>query len=170
MGFRFSLETVLRLRRGLEDSERLRLQELHFQRAQLERQLAATVSSQTALSAALQAAMAKQAPLCGGEIGFSDQRLRACQQQAERLRNAAACLDQRVIRQQAVLLERRTQRQVLEQLRGQQWSQYERETQRRAQAQIEELFLLRRWREADEGRKPAPSESAATAAARFVPL
>ena len=154
MPFQFSLETVLNLRRSLEDAERLRLQNLLLQRAELERRLTATTSAETALRAALLAAMGDRVPVPGVEIRFAGQRLEACARQALRLERQVTGLDQQILRQQAVLLQHRTRRQLLEQLRNQYWSRYEREVERRTQSQVEELFLLRRWRPGNE--TPAP--------------
>ncbi len=147
MGFHFSLETVLRLRRSLEDGERLRLQTLLVQRAQLQRELSQTSASRSVLSAKLKASL-QQEVVAAGEMQFALQRLRACELQSARLQGSIATLTQQVERQQAVLLRRRIDRKVLEQLREGQLARYETESQHRAQSQVEEMFLLRRAREA----------------------
>jgi len=145
MGFRFTLETVLRLRRSLEDSERMRLQSLLSERAQLQTRISETIASRAALGDNLNALL-KNESLSGGEMQFAVQRRRACDLQVARLNASVATLSQQIERQQAVLLRRRIDRKVLEQLRTRQLSRYEAEAQRRAQSQIEELFLLRRER------------------------
>ena len=146
MAFRFSLETVLRLRHSLEDGERLRLQALLAQRAQLQREIHNTLESRAGLNAKLTAKIQRD-QLSGGEMHFAAQRLRACELQAARLNAAVAALTQPIERQQALLLQRRIERKVLEQVREDQRARYEAEAQHRAQSQIEELFLLRRARE-----------------------
>lgn len=143
MGFRFSLESVLRIRRSLEDGERLRLQTMLVQRAQLEREISQTSASRSALGANLKASLQKEL-LLGSEMQFALQRLRACDLQSARLHGSVTTLTQQIERQQAELLRRRIDRKVLEQLRERQLRSYEIDTQRRTQSQVEELFLLRR--------------------------
>lgn len=146
MGFRFSLETVLRLRRSLEDGERLRLQRLLFDRAQLQTRAGETTASRAALGATLKTSLQQEA-LSGGEMHFAMQRARACELQSERLNASLASLAQQIERQQALLLRRRLDRKVLEQVRQGQKTGYEADIQRRTQSLIEELFLFRRrWK------------------------
>ena len=146
MGFRFSLETVLRLRRSLEDGERLRLQALLVNRAQLQTEIAETIASRGALATKLKASLNHET-LPGGEMQFAAQRVRACDLQSVRLNAALSTLTQQIERQQAMLLRRRIDRKVLEKLRERQGARYDADTQRRAQSQMEELFLLRRARQ-----------------------
>jgi flagellar export protein FliJ len=146
MGFHFSLETVLRLRRSLEDGERLRLQTLLVDRAQLQTRISETIALHAALGTKLNTSLQQQT-LSGGEMNFAVQRLRACDLQSARLNASLAALGQQIERQQALLLRRRIDRRVLEQLRERQMLRYEADTQRRTQSQVEELFLLRRARE-----------------------
>jgi flagellar export protein FliJ len=146
MGFHFSLETVLRLRRSLEDGERLRLQSLLVDRAQLQARIGETIASRAALVTKLNASLQQQT-LCGGEMQFAVQRLRACDLQSARLNASLATLALQIERQQAILLRRRIDRKVLEQVRERQMARYEAEAQHRAQLQTEELFLLRRGHE-----------------------
>ena len=147
MSFRFSLETVLRLRRNLEDRERLQLQALLARRARLEEDARLTIQAHSALGAACEEALAKNR-LAGGELQFVFQRLRACEAQATRLARLAVALGEDIKRQQSVLRQRRVERKVLEQVRERQRARYEMEAQRRSQAKLEELFLLRRTAEA----------------------
>jgi flagellar export protein FliJ len=143
MPFRFSLETVLRLRRSLEDGERLRLQSLLAERAQLETAIHQTSASRSNIGHELTASI-RQRSLVAAEIRFAGQRLVACDKQSARLHASLATLSQHIERQQAMLLRRRIDRKVLEQLRMQQLKMHEAEAQRRQQSQMEELFLLRR--------------------------
>ena len=153
MAFRFSLETVLRLRCSLEDNERLRLQTLLAERAHLERAIGETTSIHVALAAKLKTSLRQEEPT-GGEMHFALQRLSACDLQAARLRASRDSLTQHIERQQAVLLRCRRDRKVLEQLRTGQQTRYESEQQHRAQLQVEELFLLRIERERAIGNYP----------------
>lgn len=143
MGFRFSLETVLRLRQSLEDGERLRLQTLLVSRTQLQSGIDETMASRSAIGDNLKAALQRDI-LAAGEMHFAAQREQACDLQSARLNASLATVTQHIERQQTALLRRRIDRKVLEQLRERQLRRYEAETQRRAQSQIEELFLLRR--------------------------
>jgi len=145
MGFRFSLETVLRLRRSLEDSERLRLQTLLAGRSQLQREIGKTTESRAAIDEKLKASL-QQERLPGSEMQFAGQRLTACDLQTSRLHLSVATVTQQVERQQSLLLSRRIDRKVLEQLRERQLAHYEAEAQHRDQSQVEETFLLRRAR------------------------
>ncbi|MFZ0706744.1 MAG: hypothetical protein WAM71_14145 [Candidatus Korobacteraceae bacterium] len=142
MGFRFSLETVLRLRRSLEDSERLRLQSLLSERAQLQTRISETIASRAALGDRLNALL-KNETLSGSEMQFAVQRRRACDLQVARLNASVTTLSQQIERQQAVLLRRRLDRKVLEQLQTRQLTRYEADMQHRTQSQVEEMFLLR---------------------------
>ena len=153
MAFRFGLETVLRLRRSLEDEERLRLQTLLARRAGLESEARATREVRAALNAALKATM-QESSLLGGELQFAAQRMLACEIRAAYLAESAATLGTQIERQQSALLQRRVERKTLEQLRDRQRIHYEVEVERHWQAQIEELFLLRRAR---SGERQAPS-------------
>ena len=143
MRFRFSLETVLRLRQSLEDSERQRLQILLADRAQLQTEIGETIASRAALGARM-ISFLQQQRLTGAEMQFAAQRVRACDLHSARLDASIANLTKQIERQQALLLRRRVDRKVLEQVRERQRSRYEAETQRRTQSQIEELFLLKR--------------------------
>ena len=143
MGFRFSLETVLRLRRSLEDGERLRLQTLLAERAQLQTRISETGTSHAALITKLKASLTEQA-LPSGEMHFSLQRARACELQNARLNASLVPLAQHIEGQQASLVRRRIDRKVLEQVRERQRSRYEADANRRTQSQLEEIFLLRR--------------------------
>ncbi len=156
MAFRFPLETVLRLRRSLEDGERLRLQTLLSRRAQLQSEVGEVIEARATLDAKLKAAM-QQGRLSGGEMQFAGQRLCACQIHTARLNAAAATLKEQIERQQSVLLQRRVERKVLEQVREQRLARYEAEAQRRGQAQVEEMFLLRRARGAASDEQRASS-------------
>ena len=145
MGFRFSLETVLRLRRSLEDSERLRLQTLLAGRSQLQREIRKTAEFHAAVDEKLKTSLQQQA-LSGSEMQFAGQRLTACDLQTARLHVSVATVTQQIERQQSLLLRRRIDRKVLENLRERQQADYEAEAQHRAQSQVEEMFLLRRAR------------------------
>ena len=86
--------------------------------------------------------------MSAAELHFAVQRLAACDLQTARLNASLNALHQQIERQQEVLLRRRLDHKVLEQLRTGQLTRFESEQQHRAQSQIEELFLLRRERRA----------------------
>jgi len=146
MRFRFSLETVLRLRRSLEDSERLRLQMLLADSAQLKTEIERTAGFRAELGVKLSTSL-QQHTLPVAEMQFALQRARACDLHSVRLHASLAAVAQHIERQQRALLQRRMDRKVLEQVRERQSSRFEADTQRRTQSQMEELFLLRRGRD-----------------------
>ena len=143
MAFRFSLETVLRLRRSLEDGERLRLQSLLAGRAQLQSTMNETAASRSKIGHELSQCVGRQA-LPAAEMQFAVQRLAACDTHSARLHASILNLSQQIERQQAMLLRRRIDRKVLEQLRAQKLETHEKEAERREQTRMEELSLLRR--------------------------
>lgn len=142
MAFRFSLETVLRLRRSLEERERLRLATLLARRSELELEVGRAEELRTGLKAKLQLVMSETS-LPAGEMQLVEQRTRGCELHARRLRAALATLAQEIARQTAAYVEQRRDREVLENVRQQQQRRYETEAQRRSQARLEELVLLR---------------------------
>lgn len=157
MSFRFSLQTVLRLRRNLEDREWLQLQTLLARQARLEEDARLTGQAHADLNSAINSALG-HSPLSGSELQFASQRLHACEAQAKRLATTAVALREAIGRQQSVLLERRVERKTLEQVRDRQQARYEMEAQRRSQAGLEELFLLRRAIPTGRSSHPQPGE------------
>jgi len=145
MGFRFSLETVLRLRRSLEDRERLRLQMLLARKTQLEYEAAITRQAGRQLRENVVQEL-EQGPLPAIEAQFVRQRSGACEIAAARIRQAKVTLEQQIDRQRAAYVERSIGRKVIERLRERQAERYQSQAERRAQAQMEELALLRRGR------------------------
>ena len=147
MAFRFSLESVLRLRRSFEDLEQLRLQKLQGERALLGQQLSTVAAVELAVDVKMRSAMSGPAWLPGSEIQFAMQRLRACRLEQERLSKVIANMESQIAQQQIVFLQCRVQRKVLDQLCERQRSAYVSEAERRMSARSEELFLLRRGHE-----------------------
>jgi flagellar export protein FliJ len=145
MAFRFSLEAVLRYRRSLEDGEKMRLQALLARRAalqaELERVRHAYLQLQTALNQELQ-----RAPVPAIEIQFSVAGLRSSQRREAGLQSQMQQLQAEITQQTARYRQEQRKREMLESLREAQLSDYRLNQQRRQQALLDELFLLRRGR------------------------
>ena len=147
MAFQFSLAGVLRYRQSQEERERLALQRLHTRRAALLRELheirEASLQLQRSLRRHLQQALipAVAVQVCGDMTN----RLERRQQQ---LRAALLQLQSEVAVQTERYKQARQKREVLDSLCERQLNEYRRHQQRREQAAVDELFLLRRnlWR------------------------
>src|SRR5271166_641859 len=143
MAFHFTLEAVLRFRQSLEDRELLRLQTLlarHTalanQREQL-RQAARHLQEETKL--ALQ-----QQPTPAVEIHFAMARLHALEQRRQLIGEQLQYLQSAIAEQRSLFEQQRRNREVLETLRDAQWRDYRLVQQRREQARLDEMHLLRR--------------------------
>ena len=145
MGFHFPLETVLRLRRTLEDRERMRLEMLVARRTQLELAATSTLEAGGRLRESLVRGLEAGA-LPAVEVEFACRRDGACKAEVGRIRHATAALEKQIEHQRAVYLERSVGRKVIEGLRERQLEHYQSAMESRMQAQLEELALLRRAR------------------------
>jgi flagellar FliJ protein len=143
MAFRFSLETVLRLRRSQEDWERLRLQALFAQRAMLESQMQVAEETRTSLKAH-ELPSPRASPIPAAELQFVTVRRRACELESQRLRQTLVKLEQQIAAQTVVFVAASRARKVLEKLRERKLSRYQAEAQRKEQARVEEVALLMR--------------------------
>ena len=145
MAFRFTLEAVLRYRRSLEDREQTRLQALLVRRAgflgQLQRNRQAQLQLQHELHQELQAA-----PRLARELHLSVAGLRAVEQREVFLQSQMQPLQAELAAQTARYRQERRKRELLESLRDTQLGDYRRQQQRRQQAMLDELYLLRRGR------------------------
>jgi len=141
MAFRFPLRALLRLRQGYERREQLRLQiltrELHQARQRLETLNQEQTAARKQLEESLRAGMA------GAELHFEV----ACA--AERAKHHKALAEQSVKlaaqreNQLGIFRRAQQQRKVVESLRDRQYELYRRIQARRAQQQMDELFLFR---------------------------
>lgn len=150
MAFRFSLETVLRVRRTQEGQERLRLQMLFAQRAALESQVTSLEKMRVELNAqSVPRAVSESLP--AAELHFLNVRRNACEIETQRLVCAIAELEQRIIAQTAAFVEKSRACKTIENLREKQLRTYQTDVMRKAQAQLDETALLTRARQAQAG-------------------
>lgn len=145
MAFRFTLEAVLRYRRSLEDREQTRLQALLVRRAGLQGQLQRNRQAQLQLQHELHQEL-QAAPRLARELHLSVAGLRAVEQREVFLQSQMQPLQAELAAQTARYRQERRKRELLESLRDTQLGDYRRQQQRRQQAMLDELYLLRRGR------------------------
>jgi len=143
MAFHFTLEAILRLRRSLEDSELLRLQALLTRRAALLHQLESLQQDNLNLQQRTGLAML-QRPTPAIEIHVAMDRVGVLRHQQQLVRTELGHLEGDIAEQRSRVEQQRRNREVLEALRDAQWRDYRLAQQRREQAQLDELPLLRR--------------------------
>jgi len=143
MVFRFTLEPVLRYRQSLEEQQLQRLQLLLAEREQLVQKLEQAEDARRRLQSAVERAVL-QAPIPAVELTFSASKLEGIARWQEGLRLCLTKLDGEVAEQRAGYRAARQKREILESLRELRLQQYRVEQQRREQAMIDELHLLRR--------------------------
>lgn len=142
MAFRFSLKSVLHFRESIEHQQELLLREanqkvakINHQIAQVEQQRRELESAQSRdLSTGTTAAELRFEVECDAELKRQVRELQRELAAAQR-----ACEQQRQIFQQA-----KRERQKLESIRDQQLHAYRRQTARREQRNLDDLFLMRR--------------------------
>lgn len=141
MPFRFSLESILRLRDGQERLERTRLLSLNAEVARLKLEI-------EALEAEVQEARKRlRENLAGGLSGAEIQFELVCERlRAEHARELEAKFQEakrKVAKQQVVYRLARQKRRILENLRERRKDVYAREQSRREQQALDEAFSLR---------------------------
>ncbi len=165
MSFRFNLETVLRLRRSLEERERLRLMELFAQREALRRELQELQNARSRGQEQMQESMLGQG-VRAAEIHFLTALLQANEFCRKSLQSRIEDLQTTIQKQVDLYRSERQKREILESLREEQIRKFRFEQQRREQSQLDELHLLRRIRERrflpSAMGKPCPGRPAAT--------
>jgi len=141
MGFRFTLEPVLRVARIREEQELAMLRHIQVELARMSAELAAIVEAQSQLRNEMRNAVA------GGVTGAW---MNAAAKSIETLGDREVSLKHRLREVQGRMAERRrsyteAQRpsEMLEQLRKMRLTEYERGLQRQEQAVIDDLFLNR---------------------------
>ena len=143
MAFHFTLEAVLRFRQSLEDRELLKLQSLLARRAALlnehEQLRQAALNLQQETNLALQ-----QQPTPAVEIHFATARLNALERRQQPLQGQLHQLETAITEQRSLFQQQRRNREALETLRDTQWRDYRLVQQRREQARLDEMHLLRR--------------------------
>jgi len=145
MAFHFTLAAVLRYRQSLEEREELRLHGLLVRRATLSRELEQSRDARLQLQTAVYRTL-RQAAVAAAEIQFAMAQLHGLERQQALLESRLRTLESEIAQQTARYRQERQKREVLESLREAQWREYRVRQQRREQAMLDELHLLRRGR------------------------
>jgi flagellar export protein FliJ len=142
MAFRFSLEAVLRLRQGMERQQELRLRAAHQQVARVRHGIERI---DHALGEAEQRSSSTLASgTTSAELRFGLQSEGALLQHREKLGAELTRLAKLRDQQAEIFRRARRERETIESLRDQQLREYKRDTLRREQRKVDDLFLLRR--------------------------
>jgi flagellar export protein FliJ len=145
MAFHFTLAAVLRYRQSLEEREELRLHGLLVRRATLSRELEQSRDAGRHLQAALHRTL-QQAAVAAAEIQFAMAQLHGLERQQALIESRLRTLASEIAQQTARYRQERQKREVLESLREVQLREFRVRQQRREQAMLDELHLLRRGR------------------------
>jgi len=145
MPFRFTLESVLRYRRCLEDREKMRLHPLLAKCVALQQELQRVCDGRKQWQTALHQDM-QRAPAPAIEVQLSMACLRGMESREALLQSQLHQLQTEITQQTARYQQERRKREVLESLRDIQLGEYSLQQQRREQARLDELHLLRRGR------------------------
>jgi len=148
MAFHFSLAAVLRYRQGLEERERIRLQNLHTRRAALLREAQQLRETRACLQGSLRQRLEKRLT-AAVEVQFLIASCDGLHRREQQLQVSLFQVQAEIAAQAQRYREQRQGREVLESLRQARWSEYQLVQRRREQAIVDELLLLRR------NRKPA---------------
>jgi len=143
VAFHFTLEALLRYRQSLEDRELQRLQHLLASRMALLGEREKLHQASLNLEGETKRAM-MQEPTPAVEIHFAVARLEALDRQQQLIGAQLLQLEDRVAEQRSRYQQQRRHREVLEALRDAQLRDYRLRQRRREQAQLDELYLLRR--------------------------
>jgi len=148
MAFQFPLQAILRLRRGLERMERLKLESLASEQARAKRELELIVAQSLESRRRFQERMLHET--IGSELQFEDGRAdrEAAAQRA--LKNRIVELEQLRLKQVQVYTKTRQNREVLESLRDKKFEVYRQDLLRREQQGLDDLFLMRQNLPRDE--------------------
>lgn len=145
MAFHFALETVLRYRRTLEERECIRLQTLLARRVAAVQKIEALRAARTGLRTNVQRSL-EQKRLSAAELQLCVARSNSIEQAAARVRLELKELETEIMRQIKQYRGERQRSEVLQSLRDAQQREYFLTQQRREQAMLDELYLLRRDR------------------------
>lgn len=148
MAFHFTLAAVLRYRQSLEEREQQRLEALLAAQARWRQEIEQMGQRRRELWQAVGQNL-ERAPVPAVEIQWVTVQLSAIERQQELGRASLRKLEAEIAEQTERYRQARLQREVLESLRQGQWRQYRLLQQRREQAALDELHLLRRsWEQA----------------------
>ncbi|HUO25936.1 MAG TPA: flagellar FliJ family protein [Candidatus Aquilonibacter sp.] len=149
MAFRFSLESVLKIRASFERLERLRLLVLQALANRLRQEIAAARVESSEAQRRLQERMA--GGTSGGELQFAAAVEQARAARIRALENGLSQVESRREKQRIVFEAARQKRQILENLRARRMEEYRRAASRREQKQADEMHLIRLATRAPEG-------------------
>ena len=156
MAFQFPLETLLRLNVSYERRERRILEEI-ARRVAAARQRIEEIEQERRTAARHQAENLEHG-LTASEMHFAAACESVLEEQHRRWSNHLLDGEKEHRQQQAVYLEARQKREILEGLRERQAAEYHRERERREQQSMDDLFLMR------AGRNNLPGDPAIVAA------
>jgi flagellar export protein FliJ len=139
MPFRFSLETVLRFRKGVERSEEITLHKIVQEMALLQHELLRVEQDQQNLRAQRDSDLARGLPAI--HLQELSEKERGLTAGAEQLRTRLRDLEGKRLAQLAVFQTARLNREVLSEVRRQKHDLYEHEQLRREQRSLDEMFL-----------------------------
>jgi flagellar export protein FliJ len=145
MAFHFTLAAVLRYRQSLEEREEQRLHGLLAQRATLLQELDQSRDARLHLQTATRRHL-QQSAVPAAEIQFVVAQINGLERQLAVLQSRQLKIEAEIARQTACYRQERQKREVLESLRELQLRDYRVRQQRREQAMLDELHLLRRGR------------------------
>ena len=143
MAFRFTLDAVLRYRQALEEREQQRLGVLLAQRAALRDELQQATDARLRLRLSIEQTLRQQLTPAV-EIHFAQMQEHGIEMRCDALRERLRKLQEGIAEQTARYRQERQKREVLDALRQVQLRNYRMVQQRRQQAALDELYLLRR--------------------------
>lgn len=141
MAFHFSLEPVLRLRRGQEKMERLKLEAIASEKAQVTRQLEFITEQSIESRRRFQRRMAEET--FGSELQFEDALSDRVAAARRALQLRVSELEQQRLKQVEAYTKARQRREILEDLRDRKFQIYRQTLDRREQQELDDLFLMR---------------------------
>ena len=148
MAFHFSLEAVLRVRRGQERVERLKLEAILSEEARTWARLEDVGRSQLELRRHFQQELGRG--LVGSELQYEAMREANVASLLAALRTRLAELGQQHWAQAQIFIKARQRREVLEHLRLRKLDLYRIDQARREQQELDDLFLMRQGTNSDE--------------------
>jgi flagellar biosynthesis chaperone FliJ len=148
MAFHFPLEAILRLRRGQERAERLKLEAIASEQALARNQLENLTQQFFASRRRFQQQLGDEK--FGAELQFEDARSDRVAGARRALEMRVAELEQERLKQVVAYKKTHQSREVLENLRGRKFALYLQMMSRREQQELDDLFLMRKDRFLDQ--------------------
>lgn len=142
MAFRFSLEAVLRVRRGQENAERLKLEAIASELAQAFARYQELTSNSLELLRQFQQRLA--GGVAGSEMQLEVERAAIVNAACDSLRAQLLEIEKRRVAQAQIYCRARQNREIVEDLRLRKYDSYRIELGRREQKDLDDLFLMRR--------------------------